>query len=299
MEANPRVSVIVPVLNRVDTLEQALCSVLDQGYDNLQLLVADGGSTDGSVGILEHYPEIDWSVSEPDAGPADAVNKALAHCTGDVVVVLPADDVLLPGALTEAAGRLQDADGPAWLVGGCLRTDIRDETVGRVSAKRPRSLRAAVTFETGPLPAASTFYRRDALARFGAFDRAAGTAWAQEMACRFLAAGLEPDGMGDVAAKREPLSKANLDTMIRRGRDLLNIAEHHADGLTFGHRFRVNRDLAQRRAIYDRAEHEAATGRLKRALWSQLLRHPHWLASDNYRQSLLDDAPAVPLRRAA
>lgn len=298
MEANPRVTVIVPVLNRVDTLEQTLCSVIDQGYDNLELMVVDGGSSDGSAAICEHYPEIAWWVSEPDQGPADAVNKALQRCTGDIVMVLPADDVLLPGALDRVAARMRDNDQPSWAVGSSLRIDVRDETIGRTTVNVVSSLRDLLTLDAGPMPVATTCYRRDALASFGAFDRDSGEAWAYEMACRFLAAGLRPGVLPEtIAAEREPMETVALSRMISQGRALLATAERHAHELTFGHRFRVTRDLAQRHAIYNLAEREAASGRLKQALWSQLLRHPHWLSSENYRRSLLDGDVAAPRRQ--
>lgn len=300
METTPRVTVIVPTLNRIDTLERTLCSAIDQGYDNLELMVVDGGSDDGSAAICEHYSEIDWWVSEPDAGPADAINKALQRCTGQIVLVLPSDDVLLPGALDDAAARMSDADQPAWIIGSSERIDIRDETVGRTTAHSPAGLRDLLTLESGPMPIATTFYRRDALARFGAFDRDSGDAWAYEMACRFIAAGLLPGVLkSTVAAEREPVEPLSLRGMITRGRALLATAERHAAELTFGHRFRVTRDLAQRHAIYNLAEREASNGRLKQTLWSQLLRHPHWLASENYRRSLLEGSTAMPVARAA
>ena len=225
MEPNPRITVIVPVLNRIDTLERTLCSVIDQDYDNLELMVADGGSDDGSAAILEHYNEINWWISEQDAGPADAINKALQRCTGQIVLVLPADDVLLPNALHNAAARMSESDQPAWIVGSSLRIDMRDETIGRVSVNGVSSLREVLTLECGPMPAATTFYRRDALARFRAFDRDSGDAWGYEMACRFLAAGLEPATCKSiVAAERETQAGASLGRMIDRGRQILAVA---------------------------------------------------------------------------
>ena len=300
METTPRVTVIVPTLNRIDTLERTLCSVIDQGYANLELMVVDGGSDDGSATICEHYPEIAWWVSGPDDGPADAINKALQRCTGEIVLVLPSDDVLLPGALDHVVARMVEADQPAWIIGSSERIDIRDEVVGRTTVHRPAGLRDMLTLECGPIPVATTFYRRDALARFGAFDRHSGDAWAYEMACRFIAAGLMPVVLQPtVAAEREPMETADLRGMISRGRALLAAAERHASELTFGHRFRVTRELAQRHAIYSFAEREAASGRLKQALWSQLLRHPHWLSSENYRRNLLEGTTTAPLTRAA
>ena len=77
--------------------------MLDQGYQNLEYIVVDGGSTDGSVEIIERYADhLTWWVSEPDDGQTDALNKGLAHATGDVIAYINSDDYYLPGAFETA-----------------------------------------------------------------------------------------------------------------------------------------------------------------------------------------------------
>ena len=98
-----RISVIVPSYNSGAYLRQALASALEQVPGSHEVIVQDGGSTDDTLEILRSFGErVTW-VSAPDDGQSDALNKSLARATGDVVVWLNADDILLPGSLAAAA----------------------------------------------------------------------------------------------------------------------------------------------------------------------------------------------------
>ena len=100
--APPRFTIITPVLNRADMLAEALNSVALQGYPEVQHIVVDGGSTDGTVALLKRTPGIQW-ISEPDRGLYDAINKGIRMATGDIIGHVNSDDILLPGALAAVA----------------------------------------------------------------------------------------------------------------------------------------------------------------------------------------------------
>jgi glycosyltransferase involved in cell wall biosynthesis len=101
---NPTITIITPSFNQARYLEQTIQSVLGQDYPRLEYLIIDGGSTDGSVEIIQRYsPCLAYWVSAPDSGQADAINRGVARTTGDLLTWINSDDVLLPGALAAAA----------------------------------------------------------------------------------------------------------------------------------------------------------------------------------------------------
>ncbi|MBU1040875.1 MAG: glycosyltransferase [Proteobacteria bacterium] len=119
----PRISVVMPSFNQARFVREALDSVLDQGYPNLELMVLDPGSTDGTREILEEYrPRLSRLVLEPDEGQSDALQRGLALASGTVLTWLCTDDRLEPGSLFRAAEAL-DRYGADLVVGGCLRID--------------------------------------------------------------------------------------------------------------------------------------------------------------------------------
>lgn len=104
MSKRPYISIITITYNSEKTLEETILSVVNQGYDNLEYLIIDGGSNDGTMTIVEKYRDkIAFVVSEPDKGICDAFNKGIAHATGDIIGIINSDDILLPGALETVA----------------------------------------------------------------------------------------------------------------------------------------------------------------------------------------------------
>jgi glycosyltransferase involved in cell wall biosynthesis len=103
-----KISIITPSFNQGRFIEEAIRSVLDQGYPDFEHIVVDNCSSDDTLDILRRYPHLRW-ISEPDRGQSHALNKGFGLATGDVLAWLNCDDFYLPGAFHAAAEALADA----------------------------------------------------------------------------------------------------------------------------------------------------------------------------------------------
>lgn len=128
----PLVSIITPSYNQARFLEATIKSVLEQDYPNIEYLVVDGGSTDGSVDILHRYADrLAWWVSEKDKGQTEAINKGFAHAKGSILAWLNSDDVYLPGAVREAVDYLQAHPEAGMVYGDANFIDENGAEIGR------------------------------------------------------------------------------------------------------------------------------------------------------------------------
>lgn len=179
----PRITVITPSFNQSKFIEETIRSVLLQGYPNLEYIIIDGGSTDGTLDIIQKYdPWLSHWVSEPDHGQSHAINKGLEHATGDIVAWLNADDIYLPDALFHVAKAFQQYKAE-WIVGITLVTDINLEVLDRFvpqvntgawklqDYKSHGWLDFVMTHQSGTaLPQPSSFWSRKAVLEAGGID---------------------------------------------------------------------------------------------------------------------------------
>ena len=112
----PKVSLVTPSFNQAQFIDSTIESVLSQNYPNLEYIIIDGGSTDGSVEIIKKYDKyIHFWCSEPDDGQYDAVNKGFSYSTGEIMCWLNSDDMYFPWTLKTVASILSELTQVEWL----------------------------------------------------------------------------------------------------------------------------------------------------------------------------------------
>ena len=194
----PKLSVITPSFNQGEYLERTITSVLDQGYPNLEYVIVDGGSDDGSVEIIRRYEDrIDWWVSEPDEGQTDAINKGIRRTSGEIVAYINSDDYFLPGAFDRALEVFEEQPDAKYIAGAVLDLDD-DGHLTEMGAWRPeppsryeRWPRGRQWWVIAPfyLPQSSVFWRRELFDRHGLFARDLNYVFDGEFMCRLALGG--------------------------------------------------------------------------------------------------------------
>jgi glycosyltransferase involved in cell wall biosynthesis len=156
----PKISVITPSFNQAGFIEETIQSVLQQGYENLEYIIIDGGSTDHSVDIIKKYEDrLAYWVSEKDRGQAHAINKGLRVASGDLIAYLNSDDLYLPEAFASVVDYFERHPSCQWL---CGDTVIFGGAEPRrvVSADVPKSAGHALSWAyTAPQP--GMFWKRE------------------------------------------------------------------------------------------------------------------------------------------
>jgi glycosyltransferase involved in cell wall biosynthesis len=188
MENKPKISIVVPVYNAYNFIEESLLSIIDQDYLNKELIVIDGGSSDGSLDIINKYKDdINIIVSETDKGLSHAVNKGLMAATGEYVCWLNADDYFKGAALSNVANYLAEHRNVDLLYGNADQVDVDGKLL---------SSHGAIPFDMDKLlhnrcyiPCQATFFRRSALAYIGLFDSSLQWNMDWDMWKRFAVAG--------------------------------------------------------------------------------------------------------------
>jgi glycosyltransferase involved in cell wall biosynthesis len=167
-EDKPLISIITVVFNGEKHLEETIQSIINQTYDNVEYIIIDGGSSDGTLDIIKKYEDkISYWVSEPDRGISDAFNKGVSASKGDYLYFLGADDYFLS---TDAIERVMDGidvDKDTLICGDILRVDMdgRPFTKTNIASFKKRDLLFRMA-----LPHQGLFMHRRFFDRYGLFD---------------------------------------------------------------------------------------------------------------------------------
>lgn len=167
------ISIVTGVRNGARYIRETIESVRQQLGPRVEHVVVDGASTDGTVEILRSYPHLRW-ISEPDHGQGEALAKGFRMATGSIFCMLPADDLLLPGAVDAMLDVFDRDPGCQWATGLCRIVDAEGREIRRgITAYKNLLLR----FHSFPLllsecylSAMSVFFRRSLYESCGPYD---------------------------------------------------------------------------------------------------------------------------------
>jgi glycosyltransferase involved in cell wall biosynthesis len=169
MKKQPLVTIVTPSYNQAQYLEATIQSVLAQSYPNIEYIVIDGGSTDGSVEIIKQYADkLAYWVSEPDQGQTDAINKGFARANGEVMAWLNSDDTYHPEGVAKAVAYLEQHPEVGLVYGD---TDFIDEH-GRVMGHFPARQTSHARIRRGyvHIPQQASFWRAELWRQVGPLD---------------------------------------------------------------------------------------------------------------------------------
>ena len=180
----PKISIITPSFNQAQFLERTILSVLNQNYPNLEYIIIDGGSTDGSLEIIRKYEKyLAYWISEPDQGQSHALNKGFEVATGDILGWLNADDLYMPDAFNIVCKALKDHPRTKIVFGDYFNIDAQDEFICKEYAFDFNVCH--FLYEGFHLNAQSMFWRKGVHKRFGKFDEGLHRTMDYDMILRF------------------------------------------------------------------------------------------------------------------
>jgi glycosyltransferase involved in cell wall biosynthesis len=264
-----KISIVTISFNQAEFLERAICSVLEQDHSDIEYIVVDPGSTDGSRDIIERYRScISSVVYEPDRGPADGLNKGFARAAGDILGFLNSDDVLLPGAIRSAVAFLNSNDVDVVSAHATV-IDAQDRHL-RMAYSEPFSLKM-FAYGACVLLQPSTFFRREAFDRVQGFNVENKATWDGELWVDMALSGARfalADGVWSgfrlhtqsitSSKKLRQQEQKDFQRMFRKilGRDRRGIDQLVAQAC------RVRKHLRSPRALYERVVRGPISGRV-------------------------------------
>ena len=210
----PRVSVVTPSYNQGQYIEECIRSVLLQGYPDLEYIIMDGGSTDGSVDVIGKYRRwLAYTASGPDGGQTRAINDGWARSTGDVLAYINTDDCYLEGAVATAARAVASTPGAGMVYGNATIVDESGHEM-RTWQARPFSLTAMLT-DGSVVPQPTVFFTRTALASVGNLDEQWHMIMDYELTIR-VGMGFRSVCLTDTLARFRDHSRSKSRTQFRR-----------------------------------------------------------------------------------
>lgn len=173
MSERTKISIIIPCFNIEKYIRETLNSIISQNYENLELIVVDGGSTDSTIEIVDEYKDhITHLISESDKGQYDAINKGLSLSTGDVIAWLNADDLYFPWTFSSIDKIFQSNQDILWISGKPAYINF-NSSAAKVCSKNGAKIRDLINKGAyrgsylGYLQQESMFWRKELMEKVG------------------------------------------------------------------------------------------------------------------------------------
>jgi glycosyltransferase involved in cell wall biosynthesis len=299
LQKPPSISIITPSFNQAAYIEQTITSVLDQGYPNLEYIVIDGGSSDGSVEIIHKYENrIAFWVSEQDRGQAHAINKGLARATGDIIAYLNSDDYYLDGTLRQVADLFNRRPDLDLFHGRCRVVDQHGAKIGERTGSITRYDEILdlwnVWWRQRNFVQPEVFWTRRIANRVGQFREDLHWVMDYDYWLRILRAGGRVGFIdAELAAFRlQPKQKSTQPELTAA--ELLQVVRPYIlqhDGLTYSKRLTLTGEWIFHTGFLKEVEESLAQGEGRWRRWARLgafsLRHPQMLAGRGFRRKLV------------
>ncbi len=245
-----KISVVTPSYQQAGFLEETIRSVLLQGYANLEYIIIDGGSTDGSVEIIRKYEKyLAYWVSERDCGAADAIAKGFRQSGGAVMGWLNSDDTYCPGALTTVASAFQSTPNMDVVYGNTYWVDEH----GGVRAEKRQTpfCKSGYLYGGADLQQPATFWKREMYEKSGGLDQTFRAAFDTDLFFRFVESGAHfryvPEFLAHFRVHSQQISDVLLETCRK---ELAILREKHVPYPVRSLRGRIIRNWARLERIF-------------------------------------------------
>jgi glycosyltransferase involved in cell wall biosynthesis len=179
-----KVSVVTISYNQIEFLEKTILSVLNQDYQDIEYIIVDAGSSDGSRDIILSYKEkLHHIVFEPDDGQADGLNKGFKYATGEIFCFINSDDILLPGSILKVVREFEKTPEADVIIGNGYKIDKNGNCISRVYSDNYSLSKMALGAVTFIQP--SIFFRKEAFHAVNGFNVENRTCWDGEILIDF------------------------------------------------------------------------------------------------------------------
>lgn len=175
-----KISIVTISYNQAQFLEKTILSVIKQDYENIEYIIVDAGSTDGSREIIRKYSNyFNHIILEPDSGPAEGLNKGFSMASGEIYGYLNSDDILLPGALKKVSTYFHKNSKVDVVSGNCFIIDTNDKILRKCFSDKFSKLMYAYIEATLIQP--STFFKKECFDKTNGFNINNHCCWDDEL----------------------------------------------------------------------------------------------------------------------